>query len=112
MGHQFTYHRSAERPNAKLWLFDDDGALIDFTGYSFSFKIGTPGSDAVLTKTTNIAGATGAGSEPSGTPNVVLVWEDGELNITPGVYAWQLTCTGSSVDRLFEGTFKVLDTIS
>ena len=61
------YHRTAELPELAMWLEDDAGALIDFSsGWSFELKIGTPGSPALLTKTTGIAGAVGAGSEPDG----------------------------------------------
>lgn len=110
---ELVYHRHAERPAAKLWLFDDDGTLIDFSsGYTFSFKIGTRGQTASLTKTTNITGAAGAGVEPSGTPNVTVTWAAGELDITPGNYAWELTATTSSADRVFSGRFKVLDRIN
>jgi hypothetical protein len=108
-----SYVRNAERPAARLWLFDDDGTLIDFSsGYTFSFKIGVVGATALLTKTTNIAGAVGAGTEPTGTPNVVITWTAGELNLTPGVYQWQLTCTVTALDRTFTGTFQILDTIN
>jgi hypothetical protein len=107
------YARSAERPALKLWLSDDDGSLIDFSsGYTFSFKVGTPGTAALLTKTSGIAGAVGAGTEPTGTPNVLVTWTGGELNLTPGTYSWQLTATTSSLDRVFQGTFVILDVIT
>lgn len=113
MATKLSYLKNAERPAARLWLFDDDGTLIDFSGaYTFSFKIGVVGSAALLTKTTNIAGAVGAGIEPSGTPNVVVTWAAGELNLTPGAYQWQLTCTVTSLDRTFAGAFQILDTIT
>ena len=113
MSAKLTYHRSAERPAAKLWLLDDDGSLIDFsTSYTFSLKVGLVGAVALLTKTTNITGAAGAGVEPTGTPNVVVNWTSGELNLTPGRYAWQLTCTTSGLDRVFAGEFVILDTIA
>lgn len=112
MGSKFMYHRNAERPAAKMWLYDDDGALIDFSsGYTFSFKIGNPGSTALLTKTSNITGAVGSGAEPTGTPNITITWTAGELDITPSVYSWQLKATTSSLDRVFEGVFHVLDDI-
>ena len=108
-----TYKKSAERPAAKLWLFDDDHTLIDFSaGYTFSLKIGTVGSAALLTKTTNITGAAGAGTEPTGTPNVTITWTAGELAITPGVYTWELTCTTSSLDRVFSGSITIQDVIT
>lgn len=107
------YHRTAERPVAELWLLDDDGTLIDFSsGYTFEFKVGGAGSTAILTKTTNINGAAGAGTEPSGTPNVTITWTAGELALTPGSYGWQLTATTGGLDRVFEGLFQVIDVIT
>jgi hypothetical protein len=107
------YHKTPERPSAELWLEDIDGTLIDFaSGYTFSLKIGNKGSTALLTKTSGITGAAGAGSEPSGTPNVVIAWTAGELALTAGRYTWQLTATSSALDRVFEGSFEVLDVIT
>src|SRR4051812_47963008 len=95
------YYANAERPVLQLWLQDDDGDLIDFSTGSptFALKLGNAGETALLTKTSGIAGAAGAGVEPTGTPNVVVTWSAGELNITPGPYSWQLTVTTSSLDR-------------
>lgn len=113
MSDTFKYHKTAERPAAELWIKDDDGTLINFlSGYTFSFKIGTPGSAALLTKTTGIAGAAGSGSEPDGTPNVTITWSAGELALTPGIYAWELTATTSSLDRVFDGKFVIDDVIT
>lgn len=111
MGNRLVYFRNAERPATKMWLFDDDETLIDFSGYSFRFRIGNPGKASLLTKTSNITGAAGAGVEPTGTPNVVVTWSAGELDIEPGTYRWQLTCTTSSLDRVFQGTIKIEDEI-
>lgn len=111
MGTRLTYHRHAERPAAKMWLYDDDGTLIDMSGYTFRFRIGKPGRTALLSKTSNINGIVGAGTEPTGTPNVTVTWTAGELDIEPGTYRWQLTATSSSLDRVFEGTFKILDEV-
>mgnify|MGYP003543996023 CR=1 FL=1 len=113
MSTKLVYHRTAERPALHLWLLDDDGDLTDMSsGYTFSLKVGTAGSTALLTKTTNITGAAGAGTEPTGTPNVVGTWTAGELDLTPGTYAWQLTCTSSSLDRVFAGSISILNTIT
>ena len=114
MAAKLIYHTQAERPSAKLWVFDDDGTLIDFStgSYSFVFRVGLPGFPALLTKSSNITGAAGAGVEPSGTPNVVINWTAGELDIAPGAYTWQLTATTSSLDRVFSGSFVILDDIS
>lgn len=105
------YYQGAERPALKLWLLDDDGTLIDFSsGYTFSFKVGAPGS-VLLTKTSGIVGAAGAGVEPTGTPNVTISWSAGELAITPGAYSWALTATTGGLDRVFGGVFHVLATL-
>lgn len=107
------YHSTADRPALELWLLDDDGSLIDFSsGYTFSLKIGRAGSAALLTKTSNIAGAAGAGAEPSGTPNVTVTWTAGELALTPGTYTFQLTATSSSLDRVFTADIQIIDVIT
>ena len=96
-------YRTAERPAIKLWLQDDDGALIDFsTGYTFEFKIGRPGAAADLTKTTAIAGAAGSGTETSGTPNLTISFTAGELDaLTPGSTTGQVKATTGDLDRFF-----------
>jgi hypothetical protein len=113
LSRHLSYHKNAERPAAELWWNDDDGTLIDFaSGYTWSLKIGVVGSTALLTKTTNITGAAGSGTEPDGTPNVVITWTAGELALTAGSYTWQLTATTSSLDRVTDGTIDILDVIT
>jgi hypothetical protein len=116
MSNTLRYHTTASLPSSELWLLDDDGTLIDFaTGYTFSLKIGHKGSAAILTKTTGITGATGAGVEPTGTANIVVAWDDAEFGSkTPGPYTWQLKCTATSggKDRVFEGRFELMDVIT
>lgn len=110
MAELLRYHRTAERPVAKLWLLDDDGSLIDFsTGYTFVFKAGRPGATAILTKSSNITGAAGAGTEPTGTPNITITWTAGDLDLTPGSYGWWLTATTGGLDRVFTGPFQIQD---
>lgn len=111
--HRVQYHAGAERPALKLWLYDDDGTLIDFSvGYTWSLKVGVTDTTALLTKTAGIVGAVGAGTEPTGTPNVVVTWIAGELALTAGAYRAQLTATSSGVDRIFEFPFDVLAVIT
>lgn len=106
------YYQGAERPTLRLWLLDDDGTLVDFSaGYTFSLKIGLAGQTPLLTKTSGITGAAGAGVEPTGTPNVVVSWSAGELAITPGAYTWALTANTGGLDRIFGGVFHVLATL-
>jgi hypothetical protein len=113
MSAPITYYRNAERPALQLWLLDDNRTLIDFSsGYTFAFKVGALGTVALLTKTANIVGAAGAGAEPTGTPNVVITWTTGELNIVPGGYRWQLVATAGGLDRTFQGDFTILDVVN
>lgn len=112
MSTTLSYHITADRPAAKLWLRDDDGTLIDFSsGYTWAFKVGETGSAALLTKTSGITGAAGSGSEPTGTPNCTITWTAGEIAASTVVagngYPFQLTATTSSLDRVFEGLFVV-----
>lgn len=110
---EISYYRGAELPDLRLWLFDDDGSLVDFAaGWTFEFKVGFPGSAAVLTKTTGITGATGAGQEPSGTPNVSVAWASGQLDLPARAYQWQLTCTSAGLQRVFGGVLKIIDRIT
>jgi hypothetical protein len=104
------YYRTADRPALKLWLFDDDGSLINLTGYAFVFKIGDPDQPALLTKNSGITGAAGSGVEPTGVPNVTITWTAGELAaVESGHYHWWLTGTESSLDRVFGGMISILD---
>lgn len=107
------YYRTAERPDLRMWLLDDDGTLLNLTGYTFAFKLGVPGSAAIFTKTTNITGAAGAGTETSGTPNVVIQFTAAELDaLTRVVTSWQLRATTGGVDRIWQGRFDLRDVIS
>lgn len=107
------YHKTAELPALKLWWFNDDGVLIDFSGaWTFVLKIGRPRSAALLTKSSGITGAVGSGEEPDGVPNVVVTWSAGELNLTAGGYGAQLTATSGGLDRVTLFPFDVLDVIT
>lgn len=102
------YAKGAEKPDLQIWWESSTASLIDFsTGYTFQLKIGNEDQSALLTKTTGITGAAGSGSEPSGTPNVSIVWADGELAITPGLYSLQLKATSAAGDRYMFGTIKI-----
>jgi hypothetical protein len=114
MARSLVIHRTAERPDLKMWLEDDDGTLINFaSGYSFSFKLGSVGSAAAFTKTSGISGAAGAGEEPDGTPNITVTFSAAELDsLTPGATTGQLTATSSSLDRVFQFPVQVRNVIT
>ena len=112
-GHGVSFYRSAERPSLSLWLSDSAGVLIDFSsGYTFSLKVGVPGSAALLTKTSGITGAVGSGVAPTGTPNVTVAWSADELNLAPMGYTWQLTATTGGLGRVFAGAIRILDVVT
>lgn len=97
-----TYIQGADDPALQITWKSDAGSIIDFSsGYTFTLKVGIPGSAALLTKTTGIAGAAAA-------PNVTITWAtSGELNtLTPGTYTCQLTATASSRQRII--TFDLI----
>lgn len=113
-GGELHLYRTSERPDIGLWLEDSNGNLINFsTGYTFEFKLGTPGETAVLTKTTGIAGAVGSGSDPDGVPNVVIGFNPGELDDVPKFLDphWQLRATSSASDRIYQGPVVIHDVI-
>lgn len=107
------FHRNAERPTLHVWVRDARDELVDLSdpSYTFAFRIGIPGYQAVLDKTTNITGATGSGSEGDGTPNVTIGWEPGELDIAPGVYNCELVATTTSLDLVYHGNLEIINTI-
>lgn len=109
-----TYYKNAEAPTLNLWWYSDDGTLVDFSsGVSgWQLKIGQYGETAVLTKTTGITGAAGSGTDPDGTPNVVVVWSAGDLNVTPGHYVLQLTATTTAGDRVLTAPIRIYNTVT
>lgn len=108
-----TYYRTSDLPALKLWVFDDDDSLINFaSGWTFVLKIGAPGSAALVTKSSGITGAAGAGVEPSGTPNITVTWTAGELNLAAGAYSLQLTATSGGLDRVFTTPVLIVDVVT
>lgn len=107
-----TYYKNAEDPSTRIWWLDDDGDLIDLSAVSsWQLKIGQIGETALLTKTTGVTGAAGSGAEPTGIPNVVIVWAAGELNIAAGHYTMQLVATTGGRDRVMTAPFDVLNNV-
>lgn len=96
--------RNAELPTLQIWWTDNDGTLVaDLTTATITLKIGGLGATGalMLTKTTGFAAAVGSGVSPTGTPNLVVTWATGELDIAPDVYTCELQAryTGS-LDRI------------
>lgn len=98
-------HRTAELPYFELWWFDSLGELVDFsTASSFTLDVKRAGATtAVLTKSSGITGDVGSGDETAGTPNVVVAWEPGDLDIEPDRYTAILTARfPGTLDRVME----------
>lgn len=87
------YKQHAEDPGSGFYWYDVAGQnLIDFTGYTFTVKVHDHAT-TLITKTSGITGAAGSGTNPTGTPNIVIAWAVGELNVAPGDYTIELTPT-------------------
>lgn len=108
--YELRYKSGAEKPDAKFWLYDDDGTPLDLSdvGYTFTFKIGKLGQAAVLTKTTGITGAAQTGEEPTGVPAVTIVWAVDDLKLSSGSWKWELIIRNTVKDRFFFGDFDIL----
>ena len=71
-----------------IQLLDDDGAVIDLSGYTCSLKIGDP-TTTVLTKTSGVVGS------ESG---ITVTFSAGELALTPGTYLGEAIATSGGLD--------------
>lgn len=111
----FSYYAGDELGTIGLFWRDTTGALINFaSGYTFEVRLGNPSDTAVLTVTTGITGAAGSGTNPSGTPNVVVAWTAlnlGALTVPAGLtsvtYPMFVKATTSSLDRHYPGQLAV-----
>lgn len=112
---RITYHKTAERPDIRLWLSDDDGSLINFaSGWTFVFKIGYLGETALVTKSSGITGAAGSGVPPPGvgTPNLTIGVTAGELDtIAASLYTGQVKATNSGLDRFYQFELQIRDVV-
>lgn len=84
-----SYFRSDELPQWQATI-EHNGTSPDFSsGWTFQVKVAEQATGTVvLTKTTNITGATGG--------VVTVAWASGELDVEPGRYRAQLKATRTS----------------
>lgn len=104
------YIKGADLPDLTVVWYDQTGALIDFSsGWTFSLKLGDPGSAATLTKSTGITGAATA-------PNVTVAWATTlDLNsLAATTYTADLTATrtSDSKQRVIRFRLTVKDAIT
>lgn len=77
----FTYIEGQSLPDLAFWITEDKQLLNLSSGYTFTLEVGTgwqtdsPG----FTKSGDMTGAVGAGTEPNGTPNLVIAWTSTDL---------------------------------
>jgi hypothetical protein len=101
------YVAGGELAPTRLWL-TANGSLVDLsTGFTIT-AILARGVNVVLTKTTGIAGAEGAGIEPSGTPNCVISWAANQLELDPARYTLQVQArNGAGLDYRWTLPFNI-----
>jgi hypothetical protein len=102
-----TYTIGAELPDWAHAFKDRNAVIIDMSsGWTFEVKIGTAGSTALLTKTTNITGWDGTAGY-----SVLVSWQTtAELStLAAGTYQIQLRATRSSdgKDRIYKDTIQI-----
>lgn len=105
----FQYVKGAELPDFTANFRDSTNAIVSMaSGWTFSVKVGTPGSAASFTKS---SGVTGGAS-----PSVTVQWATtGELNdLGKGIYDLQITATRTSDgrERIRRERIEVLDVIT
>lgn len=104
------YLQGAELPDLTVEWTTYTGAAIDFTsGWSFTARLGYPGSAALVTKTAGITGA-------AVLPNLTVSWAAGELDAVPPDTDLRLQIvarhTASSKDRALLVPFVVSKAIT
>lgn len=91
-------HYIGDEHDDNLWLRASNRTLIDLSsGYTLTAKITDLQLTTLVTKASGVTGATGAGNEPDGTPNVVVAYTTSELNaLTAGSYILQVQARRNS----------------
>jgi hypothetical protein len=89
MATSIEYVAGSERPALVIEFIDEDGAVIDLTGYSGSLKLGLDTTTTALTKTSGIV---------CNTAGLTATWASGELALTPGTYIGEAIATNSALD--------------
>lgn len=88
-----TYVKGSDLADLVVTWLDSDGVAINMSsGYTFSVKVGNPGSSANFTKSSGLTGTT---------TGLTVQWAtSGELNgLDAGIYTIQITATRSSDSR-------------
>jgi hypothetical protein len=103
------YTKGDELEPVSITWYQPNGTLYNFTsGWTFTARIGTPGTAALVQKTTGFTGAATA-------PNLSLAWTAGDLAaIASGTYHLDITArlTAGSLDVTRSWLFQILDGVN
>jgi hypothetical protein len=102
-----SYVAGGELAPTRLWL-SANGTLVDLSvGFTPTAILGRYG-DVIVSKTTGLTGQAGSGVRPTGTPNLIIAWADGELAHPPGRYTLQVQARdGTGLDYRWTLPFDI-----
>ncbi len=89
MSTSVSYVAGSERPALTIELLDENGAVIDLTGFTGSVKLGLDTTTTALTKTSGVS---------CGTGGITCTWQANDLALTPGNYIGEAIATSSGLD--------------
>ena len=98
MATSIEYVAGAERPALIIELLDEDGSVLDLTGYTGTVRLGLDTTTTALTKTGGVA---------CSTTGVTCTWTAGELALTPGTYIGEVTASNGSRDYVRQFTLVI-----
>jgi hypothetical protein len=97
------YVAGAERPALLIELLDDDGNVIDLTGFTGSVKLGLDTSSTALTKTSGVS---------CSTTGITVTWTAGDLALTAGTYLGEAKATSSGLDYIRQFTLTIVPALA
>ena len=98
MATSIEYVAGAERPALIIELLDEDGSVLDLTGYTGTVRLGLDTTTTVLTKTAGVS---------CGVGGVTVTWTAGELAIASGTYIGEVTASNSNRDYVRQFTLVI-----
>lgn len=103
MATSIEYVAGAERPALIIELLDEDGSVLDLTGYTGTVKLGLDTTSTALTKT---------GGVSCGSAGVTVTWTAGELALSPGTYIGEVTASNGNRDYIRQFTLTIVPALA
>jgi hypothetical protein len=103
MATSIEYVAGAERPALTIELLDEDGNILDLTGYTGTVRLALDTTTTALTKT---------GGVTCGTGGVTVTWTTGELALTPGNYIGEVTASNGNRDYIRQITLVIMPALA